>query len=67
MLTKRVNFGKSIYIGDHVWYGQEVAILKGSFIASGSTLGAKSVISGTKFSNSIYAGNPSKLIKKINF
>ncbi|MBZ7933489.1 acyltransferase, partial [Campylobacter sp. RM10543] len=64
---KRVNFGKSIYIGDHIWCGQEAAILKGSFIASGSILGAKSVISGTKFSNSIYAGNPAKLIKKNKF
>ncbi|HDZ5085569.1 TPA: hypothetical protein RTH03_000862 [Campylobacter jejuni] len=64
---KRVNFGKSIYIGDHVWCGQEAAILKGSFAASGSILGAKSVNAGKKFSNSIYAGNPSKLIRENYF
>ncbi|AJC85913.1 acyltransferase [Campylobacter sp. RM16704] len=60
---KRINFAKSIYIGDHVWCAQEVAVLKGSFVASGSILGAKSVNAGYKFSNSIYAGNPSRIIK----
>lgn len=60
---QRVNFSKSIYIGDHTWCGQEAAILKGVFVASGSVLGAKSVSSGVKFSNSIYAGNPANFIK----
>ncbi|CAM4065919.1 acyltransferase [Campylobacter armoricus] len=60
---KRINFAKSIYIGDHVWCAQEVAVLKGSFVASGSILGTKSVNAGYKFSNSIYAGNPSRIIK----
>lgn len=60
---ERINTGKSIYMGDHIWCARELAILKGGFIASGSILGAKSVNSGIKFSNSIYAGNPSKLIK----
>lgn len=64
---KRVNFGKSIYIGDHVWCGIGVTVLKKSFVASGSILGAKSVNVGRKFSNAIYAGNPSKLIKKNHF
>lgn len=64
---KRANFGKSIYIGDHVWCGIGVTVLKKSFVASGSILGAKSVNVGKKFSNAIYAGNPSKLIKKNHF
>ena len=62
---QRINFGKSIYIGDHIWCGHDAEILKGVFVANGSVLGAKSVNSGgVKFSNSIYAGNPAKLIKK---
>jgi len=64
---ERINIAKSIYLGDHIWFARELAILKGSFIASGSILGAKSVNSGIKFSNTIYAGNPSKLIKENSF
>lgn len=64
---QRTNFSKSIYIGDHIWCGQESAILKGAFIPSGSIIGAKSVISGIKESNSIYAGNPALCIKEHRF
>ncbi|RDU62937.1 hypothetical protein CQA43_04730, partial [Helicobacter ganmani] len=31
-----LNPSKSIYLGDHIWVGQEVGFLKGCFIASGS-------------------------------
>ncbi|WP_051604785.1 acyltransferase [Helicobacter rodentium] len=64
---QRVNFSKSIYIGDHVWCGQESAILKGAFIPSGSIIGAKSIVSGIKESNAIYAGNPAQCLKKHKF
>ncbi|WP_096019442.1 hypothetical protein [Campylobacter lanienae] len=39
--NNRINFSKSIYIGDHVWIGRESAITKGVFVASGAILGAK--------------------------
>ncbi len=61
---KRLNMGESIYIGDHVWGGYEASYLKGCFIASGSIIGNRSVV--TKkiyYSNSIYAGSPCKEIK----
>ena len=64
---QRANFSKSIYIGDHIWCGQEAAILKGTFIPSGSILGAKSVINGIKDSNTIYAGNPAQCVKQHRF
>ncbi|WP_096028724.1 acyltransferase [Campylobacter lanienae] len=54
----RINFSKSIYIGDHVWCGQETAILKGIFVASGAVIGAKSVVSKNCYSNTVNAGNP---------
>lgn len=62
--NNRLNFSKSIYIGDHVWCGQEAGILKGSFIASGAVIGAKSMIIKQCYSNTINAGNPSKQIKR---
>lgn len=43
---KRINPSKSIYIGDHVWLGQGVTVLKGTKIGSGSICGAMSLISG---------------------
>ncbi|HEC1797635.1 TPA: hypothetical protein R1763_001065 [Campylobacter lari] len=61
----RVNFSKSIFIGDHVWCGQEVGFAKGVFVASGSVVGAKSMLAGKILrSNTINAGNPCKEIKE---
>ena len=45
---QRLNSTRSIYIGDHVWIGQSVFILKGTEIDSGSIIGAMSVIAGKK-------------------
>lgn len=61
---ERLNSGESIYIGDHVWGGYETSYLKGCFIASGSIIGNRSVV--TKkiyYSNSIYVGSPCKEVK----
>ena len=61
---KRLNFSKSIYVGDHVWIGQNVFLLKGCIIGSGSILAANSVVSNIVISsNCIYGGNPVKKIK----
>lgn len=61
--------GKSIYVGDHVWFARRTAFLKDAFIASGSVIGRDSVaIRGGKFfSNTINAGKPCKQIKENTF
>ena len=62
---KRINDGKSIYLGDHVWVGQDSLILKGSRIDSGSIIGAKGVVSKKLIPhNQIWGGIPCKFIKK---
>ncbi|TWO16497.1 hypothetical protein ZA02_03105 [Campylobacter lanienae] len=61
--NNRINFSKSIYIGDHVWCGQDTAISKGSFVASGAVIGAKSLATKLYFSNTVNAGMPAKEIK----
>ena len=48
---KRLNKTKSIYLGDHVWIGQNSLILKGTKIDSGSIIGGGSVISGKHISH----------------
>ena len=62
--NNRVNFSKSIYIGDHVWIGRESAISKGVFVASGAILGAKSLATKVYYSNTANAGSPAKELKK---
>ena len=61
---QRINEGKSIFIGDHVWISARVALLKGAKIHSGSIIGADAVIANKEIlSNSIWGGNPARLIK----
>lgn len=62
---RRLNTSKSIYIGDHVWVGQSVTILKDTKIDSGSIIGANSTVSGKKIpNNTIWAGNPCRQVKE---
>ncbi|MDR0917819.1 MAG: acyltransferase [Oscillospiraceae bacterium] len=61
---KRINNSKSIFIGDHIWISQNATVLKGTKIGSGATLGANAVVADKKvLSNSVWVGNPAKLIK----
>ena len=60
-----INKPRSIVFGDKVWCGCRVTILKGSLIPSGSVIGANSLINrGLKQENSMYVGNPVKLIRE---
>lgn len=55
----RINPDKAIFVGDKVWVGCKVTVLKGANIASGSVIGANSKVSGAlKTENAIYAGEP---------
>ena len=60
---QRLNPSRSIYIGDHVWVGQNALILKGTRIESDCIIGAMSVVSGKQIpANTAWAGNPSRQI-----
>lgn len=61
---KRLNYSKSIYIGDHIWICQNTSVFKGTKIHSGSIIGANSIVNKELFSNSIYAGSKIEMIKK---
>lgn len=62
---ERCNPSKSIYIGDHVWCGNSVIVLKGSNVSNDCVIATGSVVCGINSEpNSIIGGNPAKVIKK---
>lgn len=62
--NKIINPNKSIFIGNNVWLGAEVTLLKGSHIPNNCIVGYGSIVT-KKFNleNSIIAGYPANIIK----
>lgn len=61
---QRINYGKSVVIGDHVWFGRNVFVQKGVEIAQNIVVGANSVVAKSLLNeNSIAVGQPAKVIK----
>jgi acetyltransferase-like isoleucine patch superfamily enzyme len=51
-----------VIIGNHVWIGHGVSVLKGSHVPDGCIVGTHSVVRGAGFpNNSLLAGNPAAL------
>lgn len=57
-------FSDHIFIGDKVWLGCGVKVLKGAQIPSGSVIAAGAVVTGKLTGeNCIYAGGPARMIR----
>jgi len=57
---------KGVEIGDDVWIGERVSILKGSKIGRRSVIGTNCVVSNMKIpANSVVTGNKAKIVRKI--
>ena len=54
-----------ISIGDHVWLGGDVTVMAGVNIGSGTVIGAGSVVTKDIPAGVIAAGNPCRVIRKI--
>ncbi|MCP4607824.1 MAG: acyltransferase [Planctomycetes bacterium] len=66
-VTKNGKFlTRPVFIEDNCWIGQNAAILKGVTIGQGSIVGANSVVTHNVPSHSVVAGNPARIIKKID-
>ena len=57
---------KPIILKNNVWIGDSAIICKGVTIGENSIIGAGAVVTKNVPENCIYAGNPAKLVKKIN-
>lgn len=58
----RINPAADVTIGDHVWIGMRVMVLKGSHVASHAVVGAGSIVSGAIPEASVAAGAPARVI-----
>ena len=56
---------KEVIIGNNVWLGYGVIVLKGVTIGDNSVIGAGSVVTSAIPENSIAAGNPCRVIKSL--
>ncbi|WP_158712728.1 acyltransferase [Parabacteroides pacaensis] len=64
-INKQGHTLKKVIIKNNVWIGSNSIILPGVTIHENVVIGAGSVVSKDCESNSLYAGNPAKLIKKL--
>ncbi|QRV95235.1 maltose O-acetyltransferase [Ceratobasidium sp. AG-Ba] len=64
--SKGREWGKPIVIGNDCWIGGAVVICPGVTIGDGSTIGAGSVVTKDVESRCFVAGNPAKLIRRID-
>ena len=57
---------KPVIIKDNVWIGDSAIICKGVTIGDNSIIGAGAVVTKDVPSNSVFAGNPAKLVKTLD-
>lgn len=62
---KIVNTCTDISIGNHVWIGYKVCLLKGANIGSNCIVGTGSVVTKSFGGNSVICGNPARRVKEL--
>lgn len=60
---KRINYGKAVKIGNNVWVGARVIILKGVEVGDNSIIATGSIVNKNIKLNTIAAGIPAKEVK----
>lgn len=63
--NRRINVAKDVNVGNHVWTGQQVFVLKGAKIGDNCVVGTNTVVTGKYFkNNSVLVGNPARIVKE---
>lgn len=60
---KRINSARNVNIGNHVWLGRDVIIMKGTNIGDGAIVGIDSMVTKDVPEKCIVVGKPAKVIK----
>ena len=61
---KRINFAKNISIGNHVWIGQNVSLLKGTHINDNNIIASNTTVTKPITDTNVVIGNtPAKVLK----
>jgi len=60
---KTINPSRPVVIGQHVWLGTNVMVLKGTVIKEGAIVGMGSLVKGLVPSRSMAVGNPAHVVK----
>jgi len=55
-----------VTIGDYCWLCENVVVLPGVHIGSGTTIGANAVVTHDIPNNCVAVGNPARVVKKID-
>lgn len=63
--TSGPELGKPIHIGEDCWIGGNVSIMPGVTIGKGCTVGAGSVVTKSVPDFHVVAGNPARIIRKV--
>ena len=63
LVCKQENTIAPVMIGEDVWLGANVTVLKGSVIGDGAVIGAKALVKGTIESNAIAVGIPAHSVR----
>lgn len=61
---RRINHAMDVRIGNHVWLGEDVKVLKGVEIQDNVVIGNRSILTKGKYgSHTIYVGSPAKILR----
>ena len=61
---ERINPAANILLGDHVWVGLRVILMKGVRIGAGAVIGAGSIVTSDIPPRCVAAGNPARVVRE---